>query len=346
MLTIALLVLAVLSQANGHGYMAYPVPWHNSLGYGLTLGQLPDPAWSMDFDGVDYPPDYLPEEKCEGGKPPCMENWMYESGVNEAFTNYTFIPGEPTLPDNMYDVRDEDELQQWKDSKHPWTSPGSSPVFGNGCGASGGAPFGCLCQDDTPLNNCFGDDTRPYGSCCGAPNAEGNPQCSGYTRGLNVTEHAANGIYDGAAITLWERGSSAAVIWKSGAKHRGGYAYRLCKLGKDGYAGLTEECFQDGHLKFDGEYNWLQVLSGDEVVTTIRQTAIRNTKGTTPEGSEWTTWHYTTINDAYPGDQTWGWKDMVQVPDSLEPGSYVLSFRWDCQITPQIWQTCANVEII
>ena len=72
----------------------------------------------------------------------------------------------------MYDVRDEDELQQWKESKHPWTSPGSSPVFGNGCGASGGAPFGCLCQDDTPLNNCFGDDTRPYGSCCGAPNAE------------------------------------------------------------------------------------------------------------------------------------------------------------------------------
>ena len=36
-----------------------------------------------------------------------------------------------------------------------------------------------------------------------------------------MTEHAANGIYDGAAITLWERGSSAAVIWKSGAKHRG-----------------------------------------------------------------------------------------------------------------------------
>ena len=36
-----------------------------------------------------------------------------------------------------------------------------------------------------------------------------------------MTEHAANGIYDGAAITLWERGSSAAVIWNSGAKHRG-----------------------------------------------------------------------------------------------------------------------------
>ena len=77
--------------------MTYPIPWHNQLGYGLTLGQLPDPAWSMGFDGVDYPPDYLPEEICEGGRPPCMDNWMFESGENEAFTNYTFIPGEPTL---------------------------------------------------------------------------------------------------------------------------------------------------------------------------------------------------------------------------------------------------------
>lgn len=72
----------------------------------------------------------------------------------------------------MYDVRDEDELQQWKDSKNPWTSPGSAPVFGNGCGAAGGAPYGCLCKEDTPLNECFGDDDRPYGSCCGAPSAD------------------------------------------------------------------------------------------------------------------------------------------------------------------------------
>ena len=77
--------------------MTYPVPWHNELGYGLTLGPVPDPTWDMSFDGVDYPPDYLPEEVCEGGKPTCMENWMYEAGDSEAFTNYTFISGQPTL---------------------------------------------------------------------------------------------------------------------------------------------------------------------------------------------------------------------------------------------------------
>ena len=26
---------------------------------------------------------------------------------------------------------------------HPWNAPGSSPTYGNGCGANGGNPFGC-----------------------------------------------------------------------------------------------------------------------------------------------------------------------------------------------------------
>ena len=98
-------------------------------------------------------------------------------------------------------------------------------------------------------------------------------------------------------------------------------------------------------MKFDGPDSWLQLLSGVTVEATIRQTAIRVTEGTTPEGSEWTTWPWSDIRDTY-GDDEKGWMDMVQVPESLEPGSYVLSFRWDCQQTPQIWQTCANVEII
>ena len=57
---------------------------------------------------------------------------------------------------------------------------------------------------------------------------------------------------------------------------------------------------------------------------------------------------FSSIIDLFPEFEKskFGWKDMVQVPESLEQGSYVLSFRWDCQQTPQIWQTCANVEII
>ena len=75
-------------------------------------------------------------------------------------------------PDDMYDIRNgEDELQRWKESLHPWTSPGSAAVFGNGCGAAGGNPYGCLCQE-RPANNCYGDDDRPYGACCDLPDEE------------------------------------------------------------------------------------------------------------------------------------------------------------------------------
>jgi hypothetical protein len=38
--------------------------------------------------------------------------------------------------------------------------------------------------------------------------------------------------------------------------------------------------------------------------------------------------------------------DLVQVPDDLAPGEYVLSFRWDCEQTKQIWNSCADVTII
>ena len=47
-------------------------------------------------------------------------------------------------------------------------------------------------------------------------------------------------------------GEPAVVYWQSGAKHRGGYAYRLCKVNDGKIWEVTEECFQDGHLKFSG----------------------------------------------------------------------------------------------
>jgi hypothetical protein len=37
--------------------------------------------------------------------------------------------------------------------------------------------------------------------------------------------------------------------------------------------------------------------------------------------------------------------DLVKVPD-LPAGDYALSFRWDCEQTPQIWAQCANIEIV
>jgi len=37
--------------------------------------------------------------------------------------------------------------------------------------------------------------------------------------------------------------------------------------------------------------------------------------------------------------------DTVRVPTNLPTGEYVLSFRWDCEQTPQIWTNCADLTI-
>ena len=75
----------------------------------------------------------------------------------------------------------------------------------------------------------------------------------------------------------------------------------------------------------------------------FEQPLVTTTEGTTPAGSEWATFRVPNHND-FP--YAFAIKDLVEVPESLEPGDYVLSFRWDCQKTPQIWETCANVLVI
>ena len=105
-----------------------------------------------------------------------------------------------------------------------------------------------------------------------------------------------------------------------------------------GVAGVTEQCFQNGHLNFDGRYTWVtnDVSPGSRFA---RQAAVRTTD---VNGSQWNK-----INlPSNSGDVEWFWKDLVQVPESLETGRYVLSFRWDCQNTPQVWNSCANIEIV
>ena len=47
------------------------------------------------------------------------------------------------------------------------------------------------------------------------------------------------------------------------------------------------------------------------------------------------------------GDWTLGMvSDKLVIPDDLKPGKYVVSWRWDCEETAQVWQNCADVNIL
>jgi hypothetical protein len=37
--------------------------------------------------------------------------------------------------------------------------------------------------------------------------------------------------------------------------------------------------------------------------------------------------------------------DRVMIPKGLKPGAYVLGWRWDCEESNQIWQSCSDVTI-
>ena len=185
--------------------MFYPWTWHDLDPRDPNIGPLPRNRWKK----LSYP---QPEIRCQenwkrkknGEGILCSKNSIHGAEF-DWFTNYTFIPGQPTLPNEMYDQWA--NIKKIKKKKHPWTAPGSAPAFGEGCGVNGGNPNGCKIPNI---------DTRPYGSCC----AQVGYRCGAYAHGKSAMEHAAEGLFDGAATTSWFRGGFAEVYWASGAKHR------------------------------------------------------------------------------------------------------------------------------
>lgn len=38
--------------------------------------------------------------------------------------------------------------------------------------------------------------------------------------------------------------------------------------------------------------------------------------------------------------------EKVKVPTNLKPGAYLLSWRWDCEQSAQVWQNCADIKVV
>jgi len=59
-------------------------------------------------------------------------------------------------------------------------------------------------------------------------------------------------------------------------------------------------------------------------------------------------WGFSSYNITNTHEQT-GWlpfiADFVVVPEVAKEGHYVLSWRWDSEQTPQVWNSCADIYI-
>ena len=120
----------------------------------------------------------------------------------EWYSNWTHIPGAPTIPDDS-------PLRTYKDVggsdwtvKNPWRAPGTAPIF-SPCGIDGGNPKGCQHPDGSPVSK--------DGSGCGG---------GGYGHGPDSREIEWTSV----VTTEWKAGAKVKVGWSIAANHGGGYS--------------------------------------------------------------------------------------------------------------------------
>lgn len=221
---------------------------------------------------------------------------------------------------------------------NPWRSPGLAPTF-DACGMAGGGPHS-------------GVESGEYNTTKFAKQGD---------LGSKVLPEAPSG-------TVWRAGELAQTAWFIRANHGGGYIYWLCPKSE----ALTEECFRKTPLRFEGP-QFLKWNNG----TTEEINGTYVTEGTSPAGSMWAmnplpqnpTADFPApckagsshpvrapmANGQYgsnPGPCAGNWPttviimDRVRIPAHLPTGEYVLGWRWDCELTAQVWAACADVTIV
>lgn len=229
------------------------------------------------------------------------------------------IPGEATLPMDLITI-DKERASREPNNKYPWRAPGTTEIM---------SPCGKSCDVADP----------------------GSPQCADPAqmrdgRDLPETERA-----------VWQQGEIVEVAWSPFVQHGGGYAYRLCPVSEK----LEEACFQhsERYMEFVDDFHTVHWIA-DGFEETI--SAKRTKTGTFPPGSHWTMnpipegqgpppdfpqpcKHHPC--EQYPRQEEvlYAIKDRVKVPSNLEPGNYTMSWRWDCEVSPQVWTNCADITI-
>lgn len=144
------------------------------------------------------------------------------------------------------------------------------------------------------------------------------------------------------ARTTWQRGSAVEVAQSVTANHGGGYAYRLCPVSES----PTEACFQAHHLAFADHKTTVRFVDGSTKSIAATRTTIAGrqwTRNPIPKDTAF-------FPAPFPGGSGVHWSfslvDRVAIPSDLPTGNYVVSWRWDCELTPQVWTNCGDVTIV
>lgn len=321
----------------GHGNMVLPYTWFDAGGH---IGQFPGgQCWA----GADLP-------GLEGKGAACL--W---------YNNWTVIPGEATLDPQLRTYRDENNYFE----KNPWRSPGSAPVF-SPCGVGGGNPLGCP----------EGESYSPGQYCPGGGYAFG-PNAQDYEfPDVMTTEWKLGSVVEAAWAIVANHGGGYSYrlckIPEEGVSHITEECFKKTSLDFDGdfqWVQFGED--KNNRTQFNANRTREGTNPPGSQWTKNPIPACSGNSGDShdldggfydpncPKGTQFPSpgdglmgWGQSQDEEGhgdYPGQIVtfhWSIVDTLLVPSDLEPGEYVLSWRWDCEQSPQVWATCANVKIV
>lgn len=286
-------------------------------------------------------------EGCQIGCPGCVGHYDPKSWPPQLCSKHSV---EPTLPKKNPGFITYPNMT-WG-NYNPWMAPGFAPVF-SPCGLAAGQANGSFPQN--------GDVPPP-----------------GYKPGDDMRSLKAT------TPTEWPIGSLQEVSWSIAANHGGGYAIRLCPLSSNltedcfqshhlSFAGDYSWIQSGSDPSVRTKIRANRTTSGTSPSgSQWTKVPIPSCGGSAGGGLGCDTgcaipqfpspvpglWGNGPINgcsgcnvsgpahrqDICLKSMSYQIIDQVKVPD-MPLGDYVMSFRWDCEQTPQIWSQCADIKI-
>jgi hypothetical protein len=292
-------------------------------------------------------------EGCQVGCERCKGHVSSTVAILDPFIYCFKRSQEPTLDLESELVTYPNLIKSRASSKYnPWYAPGFAPVF-SPCGLAAGQANGSYPQNG---------DVAPAGF---KPGDDG--------RDLKQT-----------TPTVWPIGSIQEVAWSIAANHGGGYAVRLCPIDVETTEDCFQSHHLSFHgdsswIKLSGSEERVEIKA-NRTTTGTHPSGSQWTKVPIPScGGKYGGGLGCDAGCAEPQFPSpvpglWGNGpsngcagcdpnadspyaqpvcekemayeiiDKVKVPN-LQPGKYVLSFRWDCEQTAQIWSQCSDIEI-
>lgn len=295
------------------------------------------------------------------------------------------IPGPPTLTNPEYrTIFQEIEVGSEADifRTNPWRAPGTAPVFGSGCGMNGGGEGVYFSLPNSGAN----PDVEPSIDGAALPPKEGAVWARGSAQEVVhaiTANHGGGYAYRLCSVdeeggvsescfqrtTLQFASSESFVVYAKGGRRvafqntivrEGTYPagsewmkgpIPTCRVYDDPAAECGQPVQLDESLDDQANSAWHNFTLCCAQATGSPDVGCGDSEPFFDEPVAGVSgWGFDPVAVFFPprGEPFFDFSiaDSVRVPEDLTPGRYLLSWRYDCEGSAQVWENCADISVV